>query len=143
MKLLAVITCTGKGCSGSFPDAPGAVATGRDEAELRRHLAEILALYFDDAPFPEAVTTEVGDLEPGKSVIWVEPAPMNPVSLEVARAIERTGKSLRALAPEIGMNYAALGRLQDPFYWGHSLSSLRQLADGLGLKVNLTLQEAV
>ena len=143
MKLLAVTTRTAKGWSGSFPDAPGAIATGRSEAELKRHLAEILALHFRDTPFPEASTTSVDDLAAGEAVLWIEPAPMNPVSLEVAKTIERTGKSLRALAPEIGMNYAALSRLQDPFYWGHSLSSLRQLAGGLRLHVSLTFQEVL
>jgi len=142
-QVLAVVSRTATGFSGGFPDVPGAIATGKDEAEVLRHLSEVLALQLLDGEPSSFTTTEVDDLEEGETTYWIKPAPINPVSLEIAEAIARTGKSLRKLAPEIGINYAVLSRLQDPFYWGHSLASLRQLADGLGLNLQISLKPAV
>ena len=67
----------------------------------------------------------------------VEPAALNPVSLEVERALRATGKSLRQLSQEIGSAQPTLSRLQNPFYWGHSLVSLRQLAAALGVSLQV------
>ena len=60
--------------------------------------------------------------------IRLTPAPMNPISLEIERIIERSDHSLRSLAQAIGTSPAALARLKDPFYWGHSIRSLRDVA---------------
>lgn len=141
---LAIYGPTATGFSASFPDLSGLVVTARDEASLVSALEEALALHLsamreDGDELPEPSPVNAHDLEPGETPYMTAPAPMNPVSLEVGRAIAATGKSLRQLQRETGISYAVLSRLQDPFYWGHSLASLRQLAGALGLKLEVKL----
>lgn len=42
----------------------------------------------------------------------------------------------------MGTGHAAISRMADPFYWGHSVSTLRKLADVLGLQVEVKLTAA-
>lgn len=42
--------------------------------------------------------------------------------------------SLRELERRTGIGYSVLSRLQDPFYWGHSLKSLVMFAEAFDLK---------
>lgn len=47
MKYLIVIEPTATGFSAYSPDLPGCVATGGDEAEVRRHMAEAVAFHIE------------------------------------------------------------------------------------------------
>lgn len=136
-RYLAVISQTRTGYSGGFLDLPGCVAAGKDREGTLTLLAEALALHLsvlrlDAEPVCPPTSTSVPDLAPGEEAIWIEAAPMNPVSDAVHELILDSGKSLRGLAAEIGIKPSVLHRLQDPFYWGHSLNSLRRLGDALG-----------
>ncbi|WP_158591551.1 helix-turn-helix domain-containing protein [Deinococcus cavernae] len=71
--------------------------------------------------------------------LFLEPAEMNPVSVEVERAVQASGLTDSELARRMGTSPAAVGRMQDYFYWGHSLATLRKLADALGIKLEISL----
>ncbi|SDF03729.1 antitoxin HicB [Thermus arciformis] len=66
-------------------------------------------------------------------VVFLEPAPVNPVSLELWRALKARGLSQRELARRMGTSPSAVHRLLDPFYFGHSLESLRRATKALGV----------
>lgn len=146
VRFLAIVSPTRSGFSASIPDVPGCVAAGKTHELAVTAIEEALALHLQalepGESAPQAHTTQVDDLETDEQIVWVSPAQVNPVSLTVAEAIRETGKSLRALADEIGVNYSALSRMQDPFYWGHSLSSLRRLAQALGQEVKVDFVRA-
>jgi antitoxin HicB len=74
-------------------------------------------------------------------VVFLEPAPVNPVSLELWRAMKARGFSQRELARRMGTSPSAVHRLLDPFYFGHSLDTLRRAAEALegDLEVHLLL----
>ncbi len=76
------------------------------------------------------------------TLLLIEPAPINPVSLEVQRGIEHSGLSYREVARRMGAGHAAISRMADLFYWGHSLTALRKLAEVLGVRVALKLTAA-
>jgi antitoxin HicB len=69
--------------------------------------------------------------------VWLEPAPMNSVSLEVGRVIEKSGMTLTAIARAMQTSVPALIRLKDPFYWGHSLKTLSALGEAVQAKVEV------
>ena len=131
------------------PDLPGVVATGKDEAETERRMREALALHLyemaqdgDSVPAQISTPDDYPNREASDVVRRVDPAPMNPVSFEVERALSATGKSLRQLSQEIGISQPTLSRLQNPFYWGHSIASLRTLADALGVSLQVKFADA-
>lgn len=72
-------------------------------------------------------------------VVFLEPAPVNPVSLELWRALKVRGLSQRELARRMGTSPSAVHRLLDPFYFGHSLESLRRAARALGVGLEVRL----
>lgn len=55
----------------------------------------------------------------------------NPVSLTIKQAIHRSGKTATEIAKLLETSPAAITRMTDPSYDGHSLHSLRKLADAL------------
>lgn len=139
---LAVISPTRTGWSGSVVDLPGCVATGRSREAIVLALSEGIALHLalltdDQDPIPPSVTKQVDDLTELEEAVWIDPAPINPVSQAVYRLIQQSGLSLRGLAEQLQMPPSALHRLQDPFYWGHSVSSLRRLASGLDQELHI------
>ncbi len=117
-------------------------------AEVRESLARGLSLFLAEleargqaVPMPTEDLARV-DLTGlcQAEVVWLEPAPMNPVSLELEQALRARGLSQRELARRMGTTPSAVHRLLDPFYFGHSLESLRRVAEalGVGLEVRLT-----
>lgn len=111
--------------------------------------AEALAVQLEGESVPEPraltredaeqhATGELGEgLAPGDVVMFVEPAPVNPVSLEVAEAIRASGLTQKEVARRMGTTQSAVSRLADPFYWGHSVESLRRLSEALGATLEL------
>ncbi|WP_189071039.1 hypothetical protein [Deinococcus radiotolerans] len=71
--------------------------------------------------------------------VTITPAPINPLSLEVRRAIEASTLSTEAIARQLNTGHWVILRMMDPFYWKHSLVTLRELADALQLTVQVTL----
>ena len=80
---------------------------------------------------------------PDVDVRFVRPAPVNPVSLQVAQAISRSGLSYREVARRAGLEDAALAQLADPFFTGQTLLTMQRLADALRLTVNVTFDEPI
>ena len=128
------------------------LATATDYFKLERLMSEQLALALYEAQ-------QAGEtLEPPKEldlsdfegeevkVVYVSPAPMNPVSLELEAAVERSGLSQKEVASRVKTSEAAISRLTNPFYFGHSVGMLRRVAQALGeqleVKLNPATQEA-
>jgi len=141
MPYLALYTPTATGFAALVPELDTVLATGRTLEELSTNLAEAVALHLHDepgSPAPKARTAAdlpaaiLAPYDAPPLELLVTPAPLNPVSLEIERLVEASPLSLRALAKEAGTSHSALIRMMNPFYWGHSLSTLRQLGEALG-----------
>ena len=153
MKYLTVIETGGTTCGAYVPDVPGAVGLGADVADTLRSVSEALALHLEGEvwPEPKTLTRETAEryvremlnspgLKPGDELHFVEPATMNPVALEVTAAREAAGISQAELARRLGTARGNISaRLENPFYWGHKVETLRRVADALNLKLELKL----
>jgi len=69
--------------------------------------------------------------EEGLELVWLTPAPVNPVSLEIERLMKKRGVSRSELARRLGVAPSAVTRWLDPLYFGHSLQTLRRVAEAL------------
>jgi antitoxin HicB len=153
MSYLALIESDGRAHGGLIPEL-GVAAVGKSTEQVRERLRQGLALALHERqraslPLPEAQFRERGDLPaevlaefPDAPTELLEPAPINPVSVEIERAIEASGLSESEVARRMGTSPAAVARLQDYFYWGHSLTALRKLAGVLGVRVEVRLSAA-
>ncbi|WP_158531585.1 MULTISPECIES: XRE family transcriptional regulator [unclassified Meiothermus] len=63
----------------------------------------------------------------------------NPVSLELARALKEAGLSQAELARRLGVKQPSIARLFSPNYDGHSVRSLRGIANALGCRLEIRL----
>ena len=150
MKYLALIASTTKNYSGWIPDFDGAIwATAPTLEKLCERLSQALALYFlelETIPAPRAKQLkdipedDLEGYETAPLLEFIEPALVNPVSLEIAQGIENRGLNKSELARRLGVTAAAVGRLADPFYWGHSLSSIRKVANELNASLEVKLK---
>lgn len=122
------------------------LATAADRAKLERLMAEQLALVLHDyakrgetppAPEDANVVDLLDDYEEGSEIVYVEPAPLNPVSLAIEAALERQGVSQSDLGRRMGAPRSVVSRLTNPFYWGHSLKSLNEVARALGTQLEV------
>ena len=147
MKFLALMTKTADGYAGLVPELT-VLAVGDSPEEVQQALAQGVSLYLQDVPDARPLARHLAELPEdvqadyaGTDVqeVLLEPAPMNPVSLEVKRAIDASGLSYREVARRMGTGHAAISRMANPFYWGHSLPALHRLADVLGVQVQLKL----
>lgn len=147
----AVVLEPGKSSWSAYaPDAPGRAVTGRDRDAVVRRARELLGLWLADlaedgepepAPTPaEAVAIDGPESE--HEVVRLEPLRVNPVSLELERLLRRRGISQRELARRMGMAQSSVNRLLDPWYFGHSLESLRKVAAALDASVEVRLPDA-
>jgi antitoxin HicB len=150
MKYFCIIDHNKDGFTISCPDFPlgGFMANAETRDEAIAQAKESLAIYLREMNNPAPRFTKLADVPktvlanllapPSKPEgLMVEPAPMNPVSLEIERILERSDQSLRSLAKTIGTSPAALTRLKDPFYWGHSVRSLRDVALACGQQLEV------
>jgi antitoxin HicB len=134
------------GFSAIVPDFENSIIVSGDTREEVLELArEALALYLNELSELPATRFKTLKSVP-KAVLedfthpaaeFIEPAMMNPVSLEVSRIIERSGLTLTEIAKRMRTSVAALVRMKNPFYWGHSLKTLREfgIATGSSLEV--------
>jgi antitoxin HicB len=130
--------------SGFCYDLPVFVVSKPTKEAVIESLREGLALAFlhlegERKPIPKSKTKEGKKESSSDEFVWLEPAPVNPVSLEVEDFIKSLGISQAEAARRIGTSRAALNRLTNPFYWGHNISSLRQITETLGGKVEVKL----
>ncbi|MFB9991531.1 hypothetical protein ACFFLM_06060 [Deinococcus oregonensis] len=150
---LALITQTSKGYAGLIPELT-VLANKNTLEQLKETLSQGLALHLLDAehatPKPRAhhltdLPAEVQSAYRGREVeeVFVTPAPVNPVSVQVERTLAASGLSYREVARRMGTLPAAVAQLADPFYWDHRVVSLRQLAAVLNLALDLEFVQAV
>lgn len=151
-KYLMVVEQGKTNLSAYVPDVPGVSATARSLEEMRERMAEALAVHLEGEPAPEPSVLSRAQADRharevlGQSltnddiVEFIEPAPMNPVSLEVAEAIRTSGLTQKEIARRMGTTQSAVSRLADPFYWGHSVESLRRLSEALGAELELHIR---
>lgn len=112
---------------------------------LRRGMA-LSALYLSsqNLPVPSPTSTEA-DVEchdPSDEIVWLPPAEVNPVSLEIERALRERGWTQAELARRMGVHRAQVSRLTDPFYFGQNLSTLQRVAQALGAQLTVHLEVA-
>jgi len=125
-----------------------AFATAATREELVVAISEQLALYLLDAgeygfEVPEPLPRQELDLsevaDGSHEVVYIEPAVINPVSLEIARAIRSSGLTKTEVARRMGTLQSVVTHMTNPFYWGHSMSLLNRLAATLGRALDLQL----
>ena len=132
--------------AGFFPDLPGTAVTATAAGDLLARASKTLASHLaelersgDRAPEPAAIDAldlrgfelEASEIE----LAWVEPAEINPVSLEVGEAIERAGLSGAEVARRMGVPRQVVYRLTDPFYFGHTVKSLERVSVAIGMNL--------
>ncbi|MFC4427011.1 hypothetical protein [Deinococcus navajonensis] len=153
MNYLALITPTPDGYAGVIPELT-VLANSATPDGVRQALSQGLALHLLDAQaplpkprarrlqdLPASVQHAYGDREVEEELIT--PAPVNPVSLQVERAIALSGLSYREIARRMQITQPALLQMADPFYEDHTVSSLRGLAAVLQLALDMTFVSPV
>ena len=73
-------------------------------------------------------------------VVFAVAAPVSGASVAIARALAEEGVSRAELARRLEVAPSVVGRLVSPFYFGHSLPSLRRVAQVLGRQVVVRLE---
>lgn len=151
MKYLYVIERAHNNYAGFFPDLPG-VATAKTKPLLQERMSEVLALtlldYAEQGTSPLAPTPlkrlDVSEYEPEEpfELAEVEAATFNPVSLEIERATKRAGITQAELARRMGVPRSVVSRLVNPFYFRHSLASLKRIAQALGKRLEVEFSDA-
>lgn len=63
----------------------------------------------------------------------------DPVSLELQRVLREAGISQSELARRLGVKQPSIARLFSPNYDGHSIRSLREIAEALGYRLEVRL----
>lgn len=106
---------------------------------LREGMA-LSALYLQQngLPVPSPTSTEADvERQPGDELIWLAPAEVNPVSLEIERALNAQHLTQAELARRMGVHRAQVSRLTDPFYFGQNLGTLKRVAEALGARLSV------
>jgi antitoxin HicB len=149
-KYWAVVEGEGDNYGAFVPDVSGAVGAGDTLEQAVASLAESLATQLEDlrerglelpAPTPKD-QLDLSEFKPEEpyQVVEVTPAPMNPVSLAIERALERSGTNKAELARRMGIPRSNATRITDPFYWGHSSDTLRKVAQALHAEMRVTFE---
>ncbi|WP_221090356.1 helix-turn-helix domain-containing protein [Deinococcus aquaedulcis] len=124
------------------------IVTASSRDELLRLSRESLAVALEDRTGHQPAVHQLADVAPEvrreltgtEEVLFLDPAPMNPVSLAIQAALDRAGISQAELARRMGTSRSAVHRLLNPFYWGHSLELLRRVAEALDARVHVTFE---
>lgn len=145
MQYLAVISNSQNAWGGFIVDL-GVTVVGKSHEQVKTRLEEGLALHLDTLQdlglniqptktrtLQDIPQEDLEDLE-NLQVVWISPATMNPVSKEIRKALERSGLSDSEVARRMGTSPAAIARMKDDFYFGHSLQTINRLAAVLDSK---------
>jgi antitoxin HicB len=152
MNYLGLIEHDGKAWGGTVPDLERVTAAGHDRDQVIELLQQALALHLYELnargiAYQPATSQRLEDLSAeyladfeGSTLegILLEPAPLNPVSLEIERLIERSGLRDVEVARRMGTSPASIHRLKNPFYWGHGTDVLRRFARVMGQKLEIS-----
>ncbi len=158
MSYLAILEYDGRAYGGFFPELH-VTAGGSSSLEVKRLLAEGAALYLYElaelgqaappARLHSLADVPTADLEGSLEVetALIEPAPINPLSVLIERAIREARErdpslSDTELARRMNTSRASLSRLRDFFYWDQSATSLRKLEAALGIRFTYGYQKA-
>jgi antitoxin HicB len=124
----------------------GILVTAKTRKELEQKMADGLADYLfemnlEGKSIPKPIQhkdIDVSDFE-GEwfEIVDIEPTETNPLSLELARVIKGSGLTQSDIAKRMGTTQSVVSRLTDPFYFGHSMDSLRRLAKALNKEMRL------
>ncbi|MFC6751506.1 hypothetical protein [Deinococcus aquaticus] len=124
--------------SGLIPELRVTV-TGKDCEQVRQRLqqgAALSLLEYDrqELPRPEGQYRSADDLPaeilvdfPNPETELIEPADVNTYSLHIEQLVQASGLSDSEIARRMGTSPAAVGRLQDPFYFGQTLATVEKL----------------
>ena len=146
MKYLCVIGKNKRGWHGIFPDFLREIIVGASSKHaLEAKLAHVLGGHLQATgerpkPWYRSLKNVDTDLLGGLtdlSTVMVEPATVNPVSLEVARVLQQAGSSKAEIAARMGTIPSVLSRLSDPEYAGHTVGALQRLAAATGTKLKI------
>lgn len=146
MNFLALVSKANQNYSGWILDLHGAVmATGKDPQDVCERLARGLVSYAEDLgtlPQPSLQQAAPQDLEGllEAKTFWIAPAEQNPISLELSRVLDQQHLTQTEVAKRMGVPRQVVGRMVDPFYWGHSVTSLRRFAEAVGAQLAFQLQ---
>ena len=130
------------GIGGYVPDLPIIVVAGKGRDEVLRLASEAIALRLydlerDGEEWPTPSPVESIECEEWE-VVLVAPAEANPVSLELADAIQSARLTKAEVARRLGVSRQSIHRLTDPFYFSHNMRSLHRVAEVLGLGVQVS-----
>ena len=117
-------------------DLPVYVAGKPTFEEAKKALEDGVAYYLahlevEGRPFPKPSTGEEEVRGDHLTRVEVQPSPVNPVSIEIEKAMRRKGISRSELARRMGVRPPMVTRILDPLYFGHTLTTLRRVAKAL------------
>ena len=142
---LAAFWCVNRQWQACIPDLE-AFRTAPTESRILECARETLALALLEAPVPNLARTleDSPDLlrrnvPDTAQLVMITPAPLNPLSLELQRAVQASSLSTEELARRLHTGHWVITRMLDPFHWKHSLATVRALADVLSLEVQVQL----
>lgn len=126
----------------SYPiDLPGCGALGFTMEESLERLSEALTLHLlgmledgDEVPDPGSNGYE---LEDGGELVQVTPKSPNPVSLSIRAVLHETQLTRTEIANRMGSQKSVITRLADPFYFGHTVASIRSFAKATGRELDI------
>ncbi|MEF2276876.1 helix-turn-helix transcriptional regulator [Deinococcus sp. YIM 134068] len=143
---LTIITSGERNWSALVPELT-CLGTAPTRDDLIRLTREAIALALEDQPSAVPRLRNVNDLDAdlrsdldgSEEIVFLTPAEMNPVSLEIEHALKTAGVTQAELARRLGTSRSAVNRLVNPFYWGHSLDMLRRVAAALEAELEVKL----
>lgn len=146
LSYLAVIEKSSSGFSGFLPDVPGLIAAESDKEKLLSMLSDSLYIYLEDCvahgeelPAPATKTYDDAELSEYETVC-VSPAQPEHVSIEIDRLVGQSGLTYAEVARRMKVPRSAVTRLTSPVYRGHSMETLRKLANALGYEVEVSFK---
>jgi predicted XRE-type DNA-binding protein len=124
---------------GWFADNIAGFATAKTREGVNKKLPMLLASYFMDQASVPPVTKSLEEVNPeylegceDVQTIFVQPARISPVSLEIERAIKAAGINQSELARRLNVSRTVVSKWVNPFYTAHQMDTLERIADKLG-----------
>jgi len=141
---LCVVEKTTTGYSAFVPDVPGVAVANADLGKLKEAIEDALYLHLaDEVDPPESVTSVFRDEDVEVfDQFFVSPSEPDKVSLLIDDLIKKSGVNRTELARILDVPKSSISRLTSPIYRGHSMATLRRIADALGYKVQVMFEKA-